>query len=135
MDIKNESKVNLTVEDLKEAIKDLPDDMPIIIPVITEKDATAKAIEGEADVELRDTEVVPFTYEGGISAFIENEVHPFAPDAYVDEKKTQIGYEISFTKFFYKPTELRAVKTIISDLESLEMQTNGMLQDILGGLN
>ena len=104
-------------------------------PFITEKDATAKAIEGEADVELRDTEVVPFTYEGGISAFIENEVHPFAPDAYVDEKKTQIGYEISFTKFFYKPTELRAVKTIISDLESLEMQTNGMLQDILGGLN
>ena len=39
MDIKNESKVNLTVEDLKEAIKDLPDDMPIIIPVITEEDA------------------------------------------------------------------------------------------------
>ena len=35
MDIKNESRVNLTVEDLKEAIKDLPDDMPIIIPVIT----------------------------------------------------------------------------------------------------
>ena len=39
MDIKNESRVNLTVEDLKEAIKDLPDDMPIIIPVITEEDA------------------------------------------------------------------------------------------------
>lgn len=36
MDIKNESRVNLTVKDLKEAIKDLPDDMPIIIPVITE---------------------------------------------------------------------------------------------------
>ena len=104
-------------------------------PFITEKDATAKAIEGEADVELRDTEVVPFTYEGGVAAFIENEVHPFAPDAYVDEKKTQIGYEISFTKYFYKPTELRAVKAIISDLESLEMQTNGMLQNILGGLN
>ena len=104
-------------------------------PYITETAATAKPIEGEADVELRDTEVVPFTYDGGFDAFIENEVHPFAPDAYVDEKKTQIGYEISFTKFFYKPTELRAVKTIISDLESLEMQTIGMLQDILGGLN
>lgn len=104
-------------------------------PFITEKDTTAKAIEGEADVEMRDTEIVPFTYEGGISAFLENEVHPYAPDAYVDEKKTQIGYEISFTKYFYKPTELRAVKNIISDLEVLEMQTNGMLQDILGGLN
>lgn len=103
-------------------------------PYITEKDATAKPIEGEADVELRDTEVVPFTYDGGISAFIEKEVHPYAPDAYVDEKKTQIGYEISFTKYFYKPTELRSMKNIISDLQNLEAETNGMLQDILGGL-
>lgn len=78
-------------------------------PYITEKDATAKPIEGEADVELRDTEVVPFTYDGGIDAFIENEVHPYAPDAYVDEKKTQIGYEISFTKYFYKASELRPI--------------------------
>lgn len=103
-------------------------------PFITEKDATAKAIDGEADVELRDTEVVPFTYEGGINAFIKNEVHPFAPDAYVDDKKTQIGYEISFTKYFYKPTELRSMKNIVSDLQNLEAETNGMLQDILGGL-
>lgn len=103
-------------------------------PYITEKDATAKPIEGEADVELRDTEVVPFTYDGGISAFIENEVHPYAPDAYVDEKKTQIGYEISFTKYFYKASELRPMENIIADLELLEQETNGMLMDVLGGL-
>jgi type I restriction enzyme M protein len=51
--------------------------------------------------------VVPFTYEGGIDAFMEKEVRPYAPDAWVDEKKTQIGYELSFTKYFYKPVELR----------------------------
>lgn len=104
-------------------------------PYITQKDPTAKAIEGEADTELRDTEIVPFRYEGGISGFIKQEVLPYAPDAYIDEKKTQIGYEISFTKYFYKPTELRAMRTIIADLQSLETETDGMLSDILGGLN
>ena len=103
-------------------------------PFITEKDATAQPIEGEADVELRDTEIVPFTYEGGIDAFIENEVKPYAPDAYIDDKKTQIGYEISFTKYFYKPTELRPMENIVSDLEALENATTGMLSEILGGL-
>lgn len=103
-------------------------------PYITEKDSSAKPIDGEADVELRDTEVIPFTYAGGIDGFIETEVKPFAPDAYVDEKKTQIGYEISFTKYFYKPTELRPISTIVGELSNLENTTEGMLQDILGGL-
>lgn len=104
-------------------------------PYITEKDATAKPIDGEADVELRDTEIVPFTYDGGIDAFIDAEVKPYAPDAYIDEKKTQIGYEISFTKYFYKPAELRSMQVIISELNDLEQQTDGMLADIMGGLN
>ena len=102
-------------------------------PFIAEKDVTAVAI-NEPDTELRDTEIVPFTYKGGTDAFIENEVKPYAPDAYIDEKKTQIGYEISFTKYFYKPTELRPMESIVSDLEVLEKSTNGMLLEILGGL-
>jgi len=104
-------------------------------PFITEKDANAQPIEGEADVELRDTEIVPFTYEGGIDAFVENEVKPYAPDVYVDDKKTQIGYEISFTKYFYKPKELRSMNSIIEDLKKIEAESDGMLDDILGGLN
>lgn len=104
-------------------------------PFITEKDANAQPIEGEADVELRDTEIVPFTYEGGIDAFIENEVKPYAPDAYVDDKKTQIGYEISFTKYFFTPSELRSVKIITDNLRNLETQTAGMLDEILGGVS
>ena len=103
-------------------------------PYITEKDENAKPIDGEADATLRDTEIVPFTYAGGIDAFIESEVKPYASDAYVDEKKTQIGYEISFTKYFYKDNGLRSMEDILKDLNTLEKQTDGMLLDIFGGL-
>ena len=103
-------------------------------PYITEKDENAKPIDGEADVTLRETEIVPFTYAGGIDAFIESEVKPYASDAYVDEKKTQIGYEISFTKYFYKDNGLRSMEDILKDLNTLEKQTDGMLLDIFGGL-
>ena len=99
-------------------------------PYITEKDENAKPIDGEADVTLRDTEIVPFTYAGGI----DSEVKPYASDAYVDEKKTQIGYEISFTKYFYKDNGLRSMEDILKDLNTLEKQTDGMLLDIFGGL-
>lgn len=105
-----------------------------IRPFITEKDPNAKPIEGEPDTDLRDTENIPFTYEGGIDAFMENEVKPYASDAYVDEKKTQIGYEISFTKYFYKDNGLRSMEDILNDLNTLEKQTDGLLLDIFGGL-
>ena len=103
-------------------------------PFITEKDPAAKPIGGEADADLRDTENIPFTYEGGIDAFIRDEVLTYAPDAYVDEKKTQIGYEISFTKYFYKPVKLREMADILADLCVLEKETGGMMADIMGGI-
>jgi type I restriction enzyme M protein len=103
-------------------------------PYITEKDPSAQPIEGEPDTDLRDTEIVLFTYDGGIETFMKNEVLPYAPDAWVDEKKTQIGYEISFTKYFYKPVELRPLKDILSDLKALEKETDGMMAEIIGGL-
>lgn len=105
-----------------------------IRPFITEKDSTAQPVEGEADADLRDTENIPFTYEGGISAFIQNEVLPYAPDAWVDEKKTLIGYEISFTKYFYKPVELREMSDILESLTVLEKEADGMLSEIVGGI-
>ena len=101
-----------------------------IRPYITEKDPTAQPID-EPDVDLRDAENIPFTYEGGIDSFIEKEVHPYAPDAYVDEKKTQIGYEISFTKYFYKPVELRDMSEILADLATLDKEADGMLAGIM----
>ena len=103
-------------------------------PFITEKDPTAQPIEGEPDVDLRDTENIPFTYAGGIDAFMKNEVLTYAPDAWVDEKKTQIGYEISFTKYFYKPVELRDMSDILSNLSSLEQEADGLLAGIMEGV-
>lgn len=105
-----------------------------IRPFITEKDPTAQPIEGEPDVDLRDTENIPFTYAGGIDAFIKNEVLTYAPDAWVDEKKTQIGYEISFTKYFYKPVELRDMSDILSSLSTLEQEADGLLAGIMEGV-
>ena len=103
-------------------------------PFITEKDPTAQPIEGEPDVDLRDTENIPFTYAGGIDAFMKNEVLTYAPDAWVDEKKTQVGYEISFTKYFYKPVELRDMSDILNSLSTLEQEADGLLAGIMEGL-
>jgi len=86
-----------------------------------------------ADKTKTDTEIVPFGYEGGIKAFMENEVHPFAQHAWVDEKKTLIGYELSFTKYFYRPVEMRSMEEIVADIRVLEAQTAGMLNEVLGG--
>ncbi|WP_347563993.1 N-6 DNA methylase [Neglectibacter sp. X58] len=105
-----------------------------IRPFITEKDAAAQPIEGEPDVDLRDTENIPFTYEGGIDTFMKNEVLPYTSDAYVDEKKTQIGYEISFTKYFYKPVELRPMEEILESLKALEQEADGMMAEIMEGI-
>jgi type I restriction enzyme M protein len=103
-------------------------------PFITEKDPAAQPIEGEPDVDLRDTENIPFTYAGGIDAFMKNEVLTYAPDAWVDEKKTQVGYEISFTKYFYKPVELRPMDEILKSLNDLEQEADGLLAEILEGV-
>lgn len=105
-----------------------------IRPYITETDPEAKEVAGEADPELRDTENIPFQYEGGIHTFIEKEVLPYAPDAYVDEEKTKIGYEISFTKYFYKPVKLRDMKDILASLAELEKESEGVMDEIVRGL-
>ena len=105
-----------------------------IRPFITEKDSAAQPVEGEPDVDLRDTENVPFTYDGGIEAFMRDEVLTYAPDAYVDEKKTTIGYEVSFTKYFYKPIELRDMNDILANLNALEQEADGVLTEIMEGI-
>ncbi|WP_302156917.1 class I SAM-dependent DNA methyltransferase [uncultured Dialister sp.] len=105
-----------------------------IRPFITEADPHAKEVEGESDPNLRDSENIPFNYDGGIDAFIEKEVKPYAPDAYVDENKTKIGYEISFTKYFYKPVELRDMKDILASLKELERESDGVMDEIMEGL-
>lgn len=87
------------------------------------------------DKEKTDTEIIPFTYPGGIDGFMDAEVRPYAPDAWVDAKKTQIGYELSFTKYFYKHVTLRSMEEIVADLRGIEAETEGILNTIVEGRN
>lgn len=88
-------------------------------------------VEYEPDSELRDTEQVPLLEEGGIETFFRREVLPYVADAWIDESKTQIGYEISFTRYFYKPKPLRTLEQIRADIEALEKKTEGLLEEVL----
>lgn len=89
-------------------------------------------VEYEPYSELRDTETVPLKEPGGIEAFIRREVLPHAPDAWIDEAKTTIGYEISFTRYFYKPQPLRPLEAIRAEILALERETDGLMADIIG---
>lgn len=98
-------------------------------PVIKKK--TKQGIEFEPDAELRDTEQVPLLEEGGIEAFFQREVVPHVPDAWIDHSKTLVGYEISFTRHFYKPKPLRTLDQIRIDLETLQAEAEGLLDQIV----
>ena len=88
-------------------------------------------VEYEPDSELRDTENVPLLEPGGIEAFIKREVLPHVPDAWIQADKTDIGYEISFTRYFYKPKPMRTLEEIRRDIEALERETEGLLEEVL----
>lgn len=83
------------------------------------------------DPSLRDTEQVPLLYPGGIDAFMEKKVLPYAPDAFYDAANVVVGYELSFTKYFYKPVELRTIADITTDINGIEGRLKGVLKDIL----
>ena len=88
-------------------------------------------VEHEPDSDLRDAEQVPLLEDGGIEAFFKREVLPYVPDAWIDESATKTGYEISFTRYFYKPEPLRTLEEIRSDILALEKETDGLLEQIL----
>jgi type I restriction enzyme M protein len=90
------------------------------------------AVEYEPDSNLRDTEQVPLLEEGGIEAFFRREVLPYAADAWIDESSVRIGYEISFTRYFYKPQPLRSLDEIRADILALDKETEGLLGEIVG---
>ncbi len=89
-------------------------------------------VEYEPDPDLRDTEQVPLLEEGGIDAFLKREVLPYAPDAWYTEESVRIGYEISFTRYFYKPKPLRTLEEISADILALEQESEGLLSEIIG---
>ena len=89
-------------------------------------------VEYEPDTDLRDTEQIPLQEEGGIEAFLRREVLPYAADAWYQPESVRIGYEISFTRYFYKPQPMRTLAEIRADILELEKETEGLLGEILG---
>ena len=89
-------------------------------------------VEYEPDPDLRDTEQVPLLEEGGIEAFLRREVLPCAPDAWYVPDSVKTGCEISFTRYFYKPTPMRSLEEIRADILALERETEGLLDEIVG---
>lgn len=82
-----------------------------------------------SDSELKDFEKVPM--KESIKDYFKREVLPFAPDAWYDDKKMKVGYEISFTKYFYKHEPLRDLADIEKDIMLLEKETDGLLNEIV----
>lgn len=76
-----------------------------------------------------ETEQIPLLYPGGIAAFYENEVKPY--DAEAEFGEPVIGYELSFTKYFYKPVQLRSLDEIMGDINVLESETKGLWDEIM----
>ena len=91
-----------------------------------------RVVECEPDSDLRDTEQVSLLEEGGIEAFLRREVLPYAPDAWYVFESVKIGYEISFTRHFYKPQPMRDLEEIRADILALEQETEGLLVEIIG---
>ncbi|ATL65121.1 type I restriction-modification system subunit M [Nocardia terpenica] len=102
---------------------------------ITDRKGTPKP-----DAKKRDTENIPFTYGGNtngdagraetIKAYFENEVLPHVPDAWIDTKKTKVGYEIPFTRHFYKYVPPRPLAEIDADLEKQVAKILTLLREV-----
>ena len=127
-----------------------PDESPDAPPVLRERHPEGVAAEplhgrfeatvaGEKavvgywpDPDLRDTERVPLLTPGGIEGFLRREVLPYAADAWYDPAAVKTGYEINFNRYFYRPEPMRELETIREEIVTLESETAGLLDDILG---
>ena len=97
-------------------------------------DGKTCVVEYEPDSELRDFEQIPLLEPGGIEAFIRREVLPYTDDAWIVEVDTKIGYEVSFTRHFYQPPQLRTLAQISADILALDQETEGLLHEITKGV-
>lgn len=108
-------------------------EVPVYTPQLDEDGNPIVDKKGKPVKPITDKEQVPFTYEGGIEAFIENEVKPYAPLAFIKPGTEKTGYELSFTKYFYQPVQLRTLEEIAADIRAIETETDGLLEEIIGG--
>ena len=84
----------------------------------------------QADSAKRDTESIPWKED--VEAYMKKNVYPYAPDAWIDEKKTKIGYEIPFTREFYKYVAPRKSDEIYASLQELDKQEQELMAKIIG---
>ena len=108
-------------------------EVPVYTPQLDENGQPVVDKKGRPVKPNTDKEQVPFSYEGGIEAFIENEVKPYAPLAFIKPGNEKVGYELSFTKYFYQPVQLRTLEEITTDIRAIEAETDGLLDEIIGG--
>lgn len=104
-----------------------------ILMVLAERDETADVCTDargnpESDPDLRDYENVPLKED--VSEYMRREVLPHVPDAWVDESKTRIGYEINFNRYFYKYQPPRPLEEIEADLKRIEREIADMLAEM-----
>ncbi len=128
------------INQLKTAFKDsnLTLDAPLLkalLSALSERDETADVCldskgSPEPDTELRDTEIVPLRDD--INAYFEREVKPHVPDAWIDESKTKVGYEIPFTRQFYKYEPPRPSEEIMAEIKELEEQIAEKIKRVMG---
>lgn len=100
-------------------------------PITDEKgNAILKKGKPQADSVKRDTECIP--WKDDVEAYMQKNVYPYAPDAWIDEKKTKIGYEIPFTREFYKYVAPRKSDEIYASLQELDKQEQELMAKIIG---
>ena len=102
----------------------------VLQPELNEDGTPRKNKKGEyiPNKELTDTENIPL--QETIEDYMNREVIPFAKYAYIDESKTKIGYEISFTKYFYKYHEPRKTEDIMNEILELDRKLDGVLKEL-----
>lgn len=97
---------------------------------LLKEDGTPELKKGKPvpDTSLRDTENVPLKED--INEYFKREVLPFAPDAWIDESKTKIGYEIPFTRYFYEYVPPKPAQELEIEIKEIEMELDGVLEEI-----
>ena len=112
-------------------------EVPIMHPLYDENGKIVVETKGKnkgkpkADKDLTDKNRVQFSYAGGVEAFYSEEVKPYSPDAWIDWDNIKIGYDISFTKYFYDPEDLRDALDIVSDLNNIHSESTQTLEKII----
>jgi type I restriction enzyme M protein len=110
-----------------------PAERKAVLNALGERDETAEICrdrsgDPEPDADLRDTENVPL--KESIEAYFKREVLPHVPDAWIDEKKTKVGYEIPLNRHFYRYEPPRPLEDIQSDIRKLEGEIMEMLAEV-----